>query len=272
MSSIASSRPPRRFVERTAGVRRALLGFVGAIVLAEVAIRFFDLGGGYLPPITEVLLRAATLIFDPVFLVDVGATLLAALIGLVIGCLIAIPLGTLFGSSSLAFTASRALVEFLRPIPSTALIPIVILILGQQIEMKVALVAFATTWPLLYNTIYGVHDVDPVAKDSARAFGYGRFGVLAFVVLPSAAPFIFTGLRFAVSIALIVTISAEMLAASQHGIGRFILLANSAGIGYTTVFAAATVAGLLGWLINWALERTQKRAFKWTAEAIGSGR
>lgn len=260
----------RRGGGRAVRVLRALVGFVVAIIAVDVGIRFLGLGEGHLPPITDVLVRSLSLLVQPEFLADVGATLLASLLGLLIAIAIAVPLGTLLGSSQLAFAATRALIEFLRPIPATAMIPIAILIFGQQIEMKVALVAFATMWPLLYNTIYGVHDVDPVAKDSARIYGYRWLGILAFVVIPSAAPFIFTGLRFAVSIALIVTIGAEMLAAASSGIGAFILLASQAGLGYVTVFGAAIVAGLLGWLINLALERAQRSAFKWTAEAMRS--
>lgn len=272
MASIARPRGAPRLDRPGGRFLRALIGFAVAILIVEVAIRYLGLGGGHLPPISEVLVRAGGLIFDPEFLLDVGATLLAALIGLLLAIAIAVPLGTVLGSSQIAFSGVRVLIEFLRPIPATALIPIAILIFGQQIEMKVALVVFATVWPILYNTIYGVHDVDPVAKDSARVFGYRRFGILANVVLPSAAPFIFTGVRFSAAIALIVTISAEMLAGASQGIGSFILLANTAGVGYVTIFAAAIVAGLIGWLLNLGLEQVQRRAFVWTAESIGGKR
>src|SRR5690606_26463328 len=104
-------------------------------------------------------------------------------------------------------------------IPSVALIPLAILILGQGTDMKVALVIYASVWPILFNTIYGVRDVDPVAKETARTFRLNRFGVLTRVSLPWAAPFAATGIRISAAIALIVTISAELLAGSASGIG-----------------------------------------------------
>ena len=121
------------------------------------------------------------------------------------------------------------LIEFMRPIPSVALIPLGILLWGQGFTMKVILVAYATAWPILYNTIYGVHDVDPIAVQTARAFGLKRGAILRHIDLPSAAPFIFTGIRISASIGLIVVVGCELLASAESGIGSFILFVSSSG-------------------------------------------
>ena len=89
----------------------------------------------------------------------------------------------------------RFVVEFLRPIPSVALVPLAVLIYGVGLESKVFLAAFASFWPLFVQTLYGVQDVDPVATDTARSFGLGRFERLWRIKLPSAVPYIATGLR-----------------------------------------------------------------------------
>ena len=80
----------------------------------------------------------------------------------------------IIGSSRWVYRAFRVPIEFLRPIPSVALIPLAVLIYGTGLESKVFLAAFASFWPLLIQTIYGVQDVDPVATDTARSFGLGR--------------------------------------------------------------------------------------------------
>ena len=80
----------------------------------------------------------------------------------------------LVGSSRLAYRALRVPIEFLRPIPSVALIPLAVLVYGTGLESKVFLAAFASFWPLFMQTLYGVQDVDPVATDTARSFGLGR--------------------------------------------------------------------------------------------------
>ena len=98
-----------------------------------------------------------------------------------------------------------------RPIPSVALIPLAILLLGRGIDMRVALVAYASAWPILFNTITGVREVDPQARDTARAYGFNAGEVLARVTLPAAAPFIATGVRISAGIALILAVSTELI-------------------------------------------------------------
>ena len=247
-------------------VLRGLIGFAVLFLIGEAITRAEIVNPVYLPPLSQVLATAVGLLVVPDFLIDVGATLLAAATGLALSTVIAVPLGILLGSSHKTFIATRALVEFLRPIPSVALIPVAILLFGQHLEMKVFLVSFAAFWPLLFNTIYGVHDVDPVAKDTARIYGYGRFDILARVALPSSAPFIYTGIRFGVSIALIVTISAELLAAAGEGIGTYILVMGQSGSGYDFVFAATIITGLIGWFFNWVLKRGEQHFFRWNPQ------
>ena len=105
----------------------------------------------------------AELLQNPKFLKNVLATLEAWAAGLVLAALITVPLGILIGTSDTAYKMSSPVIEFMRPIPSVALIPIGILLWGQGFSIKIILVAYATSWPILFNTIYGVHDVDPIA-------------------------------------------------------------------------------------------------------------
>lgn len=125
---------------------------------------------------------------DPVFLDGIGATLRAWVLGLGLACAIAVPVGLLLGSVPVVDAAVRAIVEFLRPLPSVALIPLVSLLLGSGTETKVALVTYASVWPILFNTIYGLGETDPLAKDTLRSFGFGRLAVLLRVELPGTAP------------------------------------------------------------------------------------
>jgi len=155
------------------------------------------------------------------------------------------------------------IIEFMRPIPSVALIPLGILLWGQGFPMKVILVAYATTWPILFNTVYGVHDVDPIAIQTARCFGLRPAAVLRNISLPSAAPFIFTGIRISASIGLIVVVGAELLASADSGIGSYILFVSSSGGQMDSVLAGAAIAGLVGVAINAILARIDRRLFGW---------
>jgi len=207
----------------------------------------------YLPRASTVVRRMVELLQDPRFLSHVVATLHAWAVGLALATLISVPIGILIGTSELAYKMTSPLIEFMRPIPSVALIPLGILLWGQGFSMKVILVAYAATWPILFNTLYGVHDVDPIAVQTARCFGLKPAAILRRISLPSAAPFIFTGIRISAAIALIVVIGAELLASADSGIGSYILFVSSNGGQMDSVLAGAAIAGIIGALINSAL-------------------
>src|SRR5688500_1149411 len=117
---------PARFV-------RPLRGFLGAGVLfaaLELLTRAELVNPEYLPPASVILVTTARILVDPEFLANVGATLAAWAIGMVAASLIAVPLGVLLGASRGAYRATTTAIEFLRPIPSVALIPLAILLLG----------------------------------------------------------------------------------------------------------------------------------------------
>ena len=195
------------------------------------------------------------------FWTAVGDTLQGWALGLGIALALGIPLGVLIGSSRWTFRALRAPIEFLRPIPSVALIPLAVLIYGTGLESKVFLAAFASFWPLLIQTIYGVQDLDPVATDTAKSFGMGRFARLYRVTLPSAVPYIATGIRISSAVALILAVTAELVIGSP-GLGRGINVARSGG-NLEVMYALIVATGLLGWVLNIATTRAERRVLHW---------
>lgn len=267
MTSVTDADPRLRGAPVTWRPPGALVrGAVGAglfFLLAEAVTRVGLVNPVYLPPASQVLARTVGLLGDAAFLGQVLATLSAWAVGLGLAVALAVPVGVALGSSRVAYGASRMLVEFLRPIPSVALIPLAILLFGQGLQMKVALIVYASVWPILFNTIYGIHDVDPVAVDTARSFGFGRLSILGRVALPSAAPFIATGVRVSAAIALILAISAELLAGGTSGIGAWILVAGSGGASNDLVYAGTVVTGLLGVAVNVAFLRLERRFLAW---------
>ena len=249
---------------------RGLIGVLIFLLIGEVIGRIGLVDRSYLPPSSTVLRRAAGLITDGGFLQDVGSTLGVWAVGLLVAIVIAVPSGLVLGSLPFVNSAVRVLIEFLRPIPAVALIPLVILMIADQARIEQTLAAYAALWPILINTIYAVGDVDPVPKEMARSFGLGRLVILARIALPSVAPFVATGIRVASSIALIVTISTELIAGGgEHGIGIYILNASADAGSADVVFAAAGIAGLLGYLIDVGMRYLERRMFRWHFERLG---
>ena len=256
-----------------ARLTRALRGLVGAAVvfaLLEALTRAELVNPAYLPPASTILVTTARILADGEFLANVGATLAVWSVGLIIATVIGVAIGVLLGSSRRSYLAATTAIEFLRPIPSVALIPLAILLLGRGGDMKVTLVVYASVWPILFNTIYGLHDVDPIATDTARAFGHGRLSVLRNVSLPSAAPFIYTGVRVASGIALILAISTELIAGGGLGIGTWMLTRSFAGVDRELVFAGIVVTGLLGLAINGVMMAGERRLFAWHPRVRGA--
>ncbi|GHG89497.1 ABC transporter permease [Streptomyces lanatus] len=247
------------------------LGVLLAVGACEAVSRSGLVRRSYLPPASEVLARAVELAGDSVFLDGIAATLRAWALGLALAIGIAVPVGLVLGSVPVVDAAVRAIVEFLRPLPSVALIPLVSLLLGSGTETKVALVTYASVWPILFNTIYGLAETDPLAKDTLRAFGFGRVGVLLRVELPGTAPFIAAGIRISAAVALILAVATEILSGFGEGLGIFIAQAGLATDGTRDVLAGVVWAGGLGLVINGVLVWGERRLFPWTPGRRGVG-
>jgi|tagenome__1003787_1003787.scaffolds.fasta_scaffold20726772_2 ABC-type nitrate/sulfonate/bicarbonate transport system permease component len=182
-------------------------------------------------------------------------------LGLLVAAVLAIPIGIVLGSSELAGAAFRVPIEFLRPIPSAALIPVLFLTIGTNLRSELFLAAFGAFWPLLVQTMYGVRDVDPVAIETARSFGVGRFERLSRITLPSAAPYIATGLRISSTVSLILAFTAELFMGTP-GLGQLVNYAQSYGL-ETQLYALALATGFLGVAIHIAFTTLERRALRW---------
>ncbi|MER5306072.1 ABC transporter permease subunit [Streptomyces lasiicapitis] len=237
------------------------LGVLGAFVVVEVVARSGVFDAAALPPASSVLARAGEMVVDDGFLGDLWVTVSAWLSGLGLAVLFAVPAGLLLGSLPRLDTAALAVVELARPIPSVALIPLAILVFVEPDRVERSLVCYAALWPILLNTLYGLRDVDPVAKETLRSFGFGVVGVLWRVSLPSAGPFVVTGVRIAASVGLIVVVSAELRAGGEGGLGVYLLETQSGGGRADLMVAGACWAGVLGVLANGGLVWVERRLF-----------
>ncbi len=260
----AAAAPPARKA-RAARWARGLAGVVIFLVIAEVLGLTGIIPQSVLPLTSTVLGHAVQLLGSSRFLADLGATLGAWAAGLALTVIIGVPLGAALGSLPGVRVATRAVVEFLRPIPSVALILLVSLVLGPGLRMSVTLIVYGAIWPVLYNTMAGLDDVDPVAKETHRAFGFSRIDTIRMVSLPSAAPFIATGIRLASSVAIILDIGAGYITGRINGAGLGAFIADySAGAGNLPVILAATVwAGILGLVLDRAILGAEHRLLRW---------
>jgi NitT/TauT family transport system permease protein len=244
---------------------RRLAGLAGFLVLWEVIVQAGVLPSDVVPPPSTVLVRFIGLFSDAHFLPDAVSTVLSWFIALALAVAIAVPLGVLLGSIRWLRLSLSPIVEFLRPLPAVALIPLVILLLGSGAQTKIALAAFASLWPVLFNTIYALGEIDRQLLETVRALRTPPLRRLFTVLLPSIAPFTLTGVRLSASISLVVLVSTEYLSGGTIGIGQFVYLWGTSAGRMDVVLAAVVFIGLVGYLVNLALLSAQRRWIGWAA-------
>jgi ABC-type nitrate/sulfonate/bicarbonate transport system permease component len=264
------AQPPARAIPTSAGSARrdrvllVLVPFasIAAALLAwELVSRTGLISQRDLPAMTTAFRELWELMTTRAFWVDYLETIRGWALGIVLATLLAVPIGIVLGSNDFLGSAFRVPIEFLRPIPSAALIPVLFLTLGTNVKSEVFLATFGAFWPLLVQTIYGVRDVDPVTNDTGRSFGLGRTERLFRITLPSAVPYIWTGLRIASTIALILAFTAELFMGTG-GLGQRLNVADSFGL-YDQVYAIALAIGFLGIGIHLALSALERRVLRW---------
>ena len=242
---------------------RGLAGLAACLLLWEAASRLRLLDSRYVPPPSVVLIRLATLLGDKEFLVDTVSTLLSWAIALGLATVIGVLAGLLFGTVPGLRTIAGPVVEFLRPLPSVALIPLVVSLLGSDAQAKIALATFAATWPIMVNTSYALGEVDPQVIAAARAHQVSGWRLLRGVTLPAIAPFVLTGVRFSGSVILIVLVSTEFLTGGGIGVGQFVYISGSSGGRMDVVLAGTLFIGVFGALANAAFLGVQRRWMPW---------
>ncbi len=219
----------------------------------------------YVPPPSQIFAALWSGLIDGDISSQVGVTLSVYVRGLVLATALSIFIGILMGTYKPVYDALKIIVEFMRPIPSVAMIPLAILFFGLGATMRISVITYAAFWPLLINTIYGVRAIDPQALDVARNFGITGGEALWRVTLPSALASIATGFRVSATIALVVTITTELIAGND-GIGFYISQMEQANR-LPPMYAAIILTGIIGYLLNTLYFTLEHKVVFWTPAA-----
>ena len=244
-----------------------LAGLAGFVVLLEVVPRAGLVPSRHLPPAAEIAVALGGELADGAFWTALRDTLHGWALGLLIAAGAGIAAGLLLGAVPVLRELTASTVEFLRPIPSVALIPLVVVLYGAGLESKLVLVVYAAFWPMLVQVLHGVRDVDPVADETARAYGLGRGARIVHVLWPTALPYVMTGLRLAAAVALILCVTGELVIGAP-GLGARIAVAQTSGA-VPDLYALIVVTGLLGVAINVGARAVERHALRWHQSVRG---
>lgn len=200
--------------------------------------------------VARVMAEEISLIASSV-LVSLRRTLLAFVLGGSVG----MALGFMHGILPLFRRITGPCIEGLRPLPSVALIPLALLLVGMGDGLNVLVAAFACAWPIFVSTYDGVLGVSPVLQDAAKVMGMGRYDIVRSVIFPASLPAVATGVRISLGIAFAVEISVEMVVPKQ-GLGALATTAAFAGQN-ALLYAAIVVAAVVGCVIGLACRRLE---------------
>nr|WP_221380974.1 ABC transporter permease [Actinoplanes polyasparticus] len=242
-------------------------GLAGLLVLVEALPRLGLVNDDYLPPTSRIAAALGDELVTGEFWRAVGDTLTGWAIGLLIAVAAGVVVGILIGAVPVLRAATASTIEFLRPIPSVALIPLAVLLYGTDLGSTLLLVVYAAFWQVLVQVLYGVADVDPIADETARSFRFGPWARVRHVLWPTALPYVFTGVRLAASVALVLAVTAELVIGAP-GLGKSIAVAQTSGA-VPLMYALIAVTGLLGVGINLAARMFERRSLAWHQSVRG---
>jgi ABC-type nitrate/sulfonate/bicarbonate transport system permease component len=270
MSAATATAGTGRAGRRRRGLPAPVLGLAGLlalVVVLEVLPRTGLVDARFLPPFSDMMAALGAELGSGAFWAAFGATVRGWAIGLAIAVAAGVVLGIVIGSVPLLRAATSSTIEFLRPIPSVALIPLAVLLFGTSPESTLLLVVYASFWQVLVQVLYGVQDVDPVARETARSYQFSAWAQVRTVTWPTALPYVMTGFRLAAAVALILEITGELIIGSP-GLGKQIAVAQSSGA-VDTMYALVIVTGLFGVLVNLAARMLERRSLHWHPSVRG---
>jgi NitT/TauT family transport system permease protein len=239
------------------------LGPLLLFILWDVAVRSGYIKAILLPTPWDTLVALVSGLAGGPLLSDFAVTVKRTLQAFAIAALIGVPLGVLLGSNERAYRSVEFLIDFFRSTPSSALIPLFLLVFGVSDVNKVAIAAFGALLIVLFNSAYGVMNARKQRIMAARVMGASRWQIFKDVLIWESLQPTFVGLRSAVSMALVIVIVAEMFIGSDSGLGHRIIDAQQV-LNVKSMYAAILSAGILGYLLNVLFLVIERRVVHWS--------
>ncbi|QUS41925.1 ABC transporter permease subunit [Tardiphaga alba] len=246
---------------------RGFLLPVSIVVVAEVAGRLTGLDSLTVALPSHIVVALGGALADGSLVQSTAETLLAVAAGVAIGTCLGLALGLLLGLSRSLDRLLAALIELLRPIPTVALIPLVILVAGLGFATEITIVAFGTMWPVFVISRSAILGVEPRLFEVAEALGFSWLQRIRKFIMPSIAPRVFLAFRLAVGFALIIAVTVE-ITTNPLGLGNAMVVAQNA-LNPALTLAVLIWIGFIGWALSRLLFELERFAFP-AASSLGA--
>jgi NitT/TauT family transport system permease protein len=240
-----------------------VVGPLALFILWDLVVRFGFIKAILLPSPLDTLNALVGGLAGGPLLLDFAVTVKRTLEAFAIAAVIGVPLGVLLGSNERAYRSVEFLIDFFRSTPSSALIPLFLLIFGVSDVNKIAIAAFGAVLIVLFNSAYGVMNARKQRVMAAKVMGASRWQIFKDVLIWESLQPTFVGLRSAVSMALVIVIVAEMFIGSDTGLGHRIIDAQQV-LNVKSMYAAILAAGILGYTLNVLFLVIERRVVHWS--------
>lgn len=246
---------------------KRIRGSLLPLITTAALIGAWQLSGslGLLPPEISSPVQIAEWLIQylqtAAFWTALGQTLWHWAAGLGIALVAGVVVGVAIGGIPALRAALTPTMELLRPIPPVVYLPVVVLAWGGTSQTAIVLVAVGAFWPIVFQTTYGLAAIDPTLKDTARVFGLRPRQRLLSITFPSVLPYLATGIRIALSLALILAVAMELIG-GVAGLGSNLAVFAANGV-HAGLYGLVIVTGTLGILTNWGMARVEHRLLHW---------
>jgi NitT/TauT family transport system permease protein len=215
------------------------------------------------PTPLQVLTGMIELVRDGTLLEHIGASLFRVGTGFSLALLFSIPLGLWMGWVRGAYSMLNPIFQLLRPISPIAWIPIAILWFGVGNVSPIFLIFISSVFPMIVQTVAGVHTIERRYLRAADNFGVSRYTLFRQVVIPAVWPQIIVGMRIGLGVAWLVVVAAEMIAL-RSGLGYMIIDSRNAGNRYDLVIAGMIIIGVIGLMLDGAMRLLERhKSVRW---------
>ncbi|MET7574014.1 ABC transporter permease subunit [Streptomyces sp. NPDC005492] len=247
-------------------MRRVLIRLLFVVALPAVLVTVWWLASDgstnvFWPPLRTILTTFPDVWTADRFKADVLPSMWRLAAGYAAAAVAGVALGTLIGSYRRVRAVCEPVLEFLRAVPPPVLVPVIMLFAGIGDTMKIVVIASGCVWPVLLNTVEGVRAVDPVMQETALSYGITGTARLRSLVLRSASPQIFAGLRQALSIGIILMVISEMFGATD-GLG-YAVVQFQRSFAIPDMWTGILVLGMLGFLLSVVFQVVERRVLGW---------
>jgi NitT/TauT family transport system permease protein len=243
-----------------------LLPFIGPVVLFilwDLVVRLGFIKPILLPPPADTVSTLITGLAGGPLLADFAVTVWRTLQAFLIAAVVGVPLGVVLGSNERAYRSVEFLIDFFRSTPSSALIPLFLMIFGTSDVNKVAIAAFGALLIVVFNSAYGVINARKQRVMAARVMGATRWQIFRDVLVWESLQPSFVGLRSAVSMALVIVIVAEMFIGADSGLGNRIINSQQV-LNVKSMYASILAAGALGYALNILFLVAERKIVHWS--------